>query len=473
MIILILLLSLILRLIALNQSLWLDEAISANAARQLGFWQYVTSYPLGDFHPPGYFAILWVWSHLFGFSEIALRMPSVIFGSLTVFLTYLLGKGLFNRKIGLLASFFLAIGPLHIYYSQEARMYSFSAFAATLASFCLFKLLRGGKLFYIFYPLSLGLVLYSDYLAYFYILSHLTYVFWQERHQFKKFIFSLISTIALIIPWFLVLPEQLNNGRQTAENIPGWAKIVGGANLKNLALVGVKSVIGRVSLEDKTLYAFIMLPISIFYIWLMSQTLKQFKKETKFLLCLLVIPVLMAFVISFMIPVLSYFRMIFILPAFYILVALGVSLLKPLYRRCTITLICAISIICVLLYYFNPKFQREDWLGLVNFLNSQNLNNTLVIFEDGNKPAPFIYYDRQEILSVGGIKNFPAKSAEDIIDLNVLTKKQDTIFLVDYLVEISDPKRLIDQKLSQLNWVVVDVHNFNGVGLVYEYSRSY
>ncbi len=473
MIIPILLLALCLRLIALNQSLWLDEAISANAARQLDFWQYVTSYPIGDFHPPGYFAILWIWSHVFGFGEIALRMPSVIFGSLTVFLTYLLGKDLFNRRVGLLSSLFLAIGPLHIYYSQEARMYSFSAFAATLASFCLLKFLRGEKIFYIFYPLSLGLVLYSDYLAYFYILSHIAYVFWQERRQLKKFSLSLISGLMLGIPWFLVLPEQLKGGWQTAENIPGWAKVVGGANFKNLALVWVKSIIGRVSLENKTLYAFIMLPISIFYIWLMGQTFKKFKKETKFLFCLLVIPILMAFVVSFMIPVLSYFRMIFVLPIFYILISSGVFFLKPSLQRYAAVIVCAVSIICVLFYYLTPKFQREDWQGLVNFLNNQNLNKSLVIFEDSNKPAPFIYYDRQKILSVGGIKNFPSKSAEDIIDLNVLTKKTDTIFLVDYLVEISDPKRLIDQKLSQLNWVVIDVHNFNGVGLVYEYSKSY
>lgn len=470
MIVLILILGLCLRLIAINQSLWLDEAISANAAKQLSFWQYVTSYPIGDFHPPGYFAILWVWSHIFGFSEIALRMPSVIFGSLTIFVTYLLGKGLFNKKIGLLASLFLAIGPLHIYYSQEARMYSFAAFAATLASFCLLKFLKGETFFYFFYPLSVGLVLYSDYLAYTIILSHLTYVFWQERHQFKNFSLSLINGLVLIIPWLLVFPEQLRQGRQIAENVPGWATVVGGANFKNFALVGVKSIIGRISLENKTLYASVMLPISLFYIWLISQTLKNFKKETIFLFCLLVIPVLMAFTVSFIIPVLSYFRMIFILPPFYILTASGIFFLKPQLQRYAIVLICIISIVCLLVYYLNPKFQRENWKGLVDFLGSRPKNN-IVLFEDSNLPAPFIYYEKQTIKALGAIRNFPAKEEQDIIDLENQLNNSEAVYLVDYLVDISDPNRQVDKKLTELGWRVTHLSDIPSLGFIYEYSK--
>src|SRR5690348_14814461 len=98
MIYLILIFGFALRLIASNQSLWLDEAINVLAAKDLSFWQFVSSYPIGDFHPPLYFGILWVWSHLFGYNEIFLRLPSIFLGVGTIYVVYLLGKELFDKK---------------------------------------------------------------------------------------------------------------------------------------------------------------------------------------------------------------------------------------------------------------------------------------------------------------------------------------------------------------------------------------
>src|SRR5579884_1198622 len=121
MIFLILLVSLILRLITLNQSLWLDESINVLAGKSLGFWQFVSAYPTGDFHPPLYFGILWIWERLFGYSEIAVRFPSVFLGVASIYLTFLLGKELFNKKVGLISALLTALGPILVFYSQEAR----------------------------------------------------------------------------------------------------------------------------------------------------------------------------------------------------------------------------------------------------------------------------------------------------------------------------------------------------------------
>ena len=98
-IIFLLLTAIFLRLINLNQSLWLDEAINVVYARSNYFWWFVSEYPIGDFHPPGYFAMLWLWGQAFGFSEISVRIPSVIFGVLTVYLTFLIGRNLFSSKV--------------------------------------------------------------------------------------------------------------------------------------------------------------------------------------------------------------------------------------------------------------------------------------------------------------------------------------------------------------------------------------
>src|SRR3989344_1036722 len=258
MIWLILVVATILRIIILNQSLWLDESINVLAAQDLGFWNFVTGYPIGDFHPPLYFALLWVWGHIFGFSEISVRMPSVILGVTTVFITYLIGKELFSKKVGLISALLLSLGPLHVYYSQEARMYSLATFSVTLSFYFFVKNLKDNKYFW-WYVLSLLFVFYSDYLPYLVIFSQLVYSLFFERKQVKRVFLGILVAFIGLIPWLLVFPQQLLNGQQTAINVPGWAKVVGGSNIKNVLLVFIKTLVGRVSLIDKVAYALLVL----------------------------------------------------------------------------------------------------------------------------------------------------------------------------------------------------------------------
>lgn len=88
----IIILALILRFIAINQSFWLDEATSGIVIRNLNFSQIISEFSPGDFHPPLYYFALKLWYLMFGSSEIALRSLSVIFGIGSVYLAYLVGK---------------------------------------------------------------------------------------------------------------------------------------------------------------------------------------------------------------------------------------------------------------------------------------------------------------------------------------------------------------------------------------------
>ena len=90
--------SFILRLIAINQSLWLDEAIGAMAARDFSFFGILNNFPKFDNHPPLYYLLLKGWTSLFGFSEISLRFPSIIFGVATVYFTYLTARHFVGKK---------------------------------------------------------------------------------------------------------------------------------------------------------------------------------------------------------------------------------------------------------------------------------------------------------------------------------------------------------------------------------------
>jgi len=123
---LILSLAFLLRLVNLNQSLWLDEGIQWWASTSFPLKHLVTEYIKGDFNPPLFHIVLHFWTKVFGTSEISLRFPSVIFGVLTVFFTYKISQIIFKNKtlkienwelkISEVVALLTATAPLLIYY---------------------------------------------------------------------------------------------------------------------------------------------------------------------------------------------------------------------------------------------------------------------------------------------------------------------------------------------------------------------
>lgn len=459
MIFLIPVLALFLRLIGLNQSLWLDEAINVVYAQSSDFWWFVTKYPIGDFHPPGWFAILWIWGQLFGFSEIAVRLPSVILGVTTVWLTYLLGRQLFNKKVALFASLLLAIAPLHIYYSQEARMYVFAAFAASASFYFLNRLILKKSWAGLGYITSLVLVLYSDYLAYLVIPAQFIYLIWVKKLHKDILVNFLISGLAFI-PWLGIFPAQLQTGINTASNLPGWAQVVG-SSFKDLFLIPVKTFFGRITFSDKIFYVIISGFAGGAFGGLFVYGLKKIDSATKLLISWIFIPLILAFLISFFVPVLAYFRMIFILPAFYLILGKSLESLSRKISLFIFIIICLISFSSLIAYYLNPKFQREDWKGAVKFVSDNSDNQTAVIFENSEIPAPVRYYS-------SNLSGFEPGLSDNIVS-SLENKKR--VFLFEYLIDVYDPERAVEQKLRDLNFTQTKIYDFQGVGFVRVYTK--
>lgn len=70
---------------------------------------------------------------LFGDSEAWLRSLSVLAALATIPAVFVLGRKLFDARVGLMASFLLTINAFHVRYSQEARSYSLFAFLSVLS----------------------------------------------------------------------------------------------------------------------------------------------------------------------------------------------------------------------------------------------------------------------------------------------------------------------------------------------------
>ncbi len=107
---------------------WIDEAetaLYAQAPIKDAILRITGGPPITT--PPFYFVVIRILSllHLTGASH---RLPSVLAGAGALPLVYLLGRRLWSRGAGLAAALLLAIAPVAVRYSQEARPYSLQLF---------------------------------------------------------------------------------------------------------------------------------------------------------------------------------------------------------------------------------------------------------------------------------------------------------------------------------------------------------
>ncbi len=126
-----------------QQSLWSDEG--ASAAMTWRTPAEILEASAGDIHPPLYYLLLRAWAEGAGRWEFGLRFLSVLAGVLTVALAARLGGRLFGAPGRLVAGGFLAVSPLAVYYSQEARMYALLGMLGALGMNGLWDLTAPGK----------------------------------------------------------------------------------------------------------------------------------------------------------------------------------------------------------------------------------------------------------------------------------------------------------------------------------------
>jgi 4-amino-4-deoxy-L-arabinose transferase-like glycosyltransferase len=466
-----------LSLININQSLWLDEAISVSFANAPSFKSLILNNLPGDFHPPLYYLILKSVLLVFPPSEIVLRLPSVIFGVATVFVVYLIAKKLYDQKTALIASILAATGPLFIYYQQEARMYMLTALLTSLSVYFFISIFKKDKLInWVGFISSTSLMLYADYLPYLILPTYLLFLIVNKKTIAKSTLRSFIPSFLLIgifiSPWFFVLKKQLAIGISVSVDNPLWARILGEANAKNLALTFIKFTIGRISPDNNIHYTLLLIPIGLIIFSVLMLSFFRISKSRSFLWYWLVITLILAFLISFFIPIFSYFRFIFLLPAFYILLAAGINTINwALPTRILLSLVLIINLTSTLIYLLNPKFHRENWKEAVAYISAQKTPNTVVLFEANYSMPPFDYYNKEQIRSYGVLSGFSPKE-EDVNKTTMeLTKKADKIFLFEYLATIADPQGLAFGALSKNGFTNTSTKDFRGIGFLYEFSR--
>ncbi len=148
---------------------------------------------------------------LFGQNELAVRLPSIILSTTAIFLTWVIGKELFNRNVGWLAAFFMAVNGFIIEITggriaTDHIDVCFFFFVELAVVFAILQRKTGRTFFILPFSVSLTCAIYSKWLPALIVLI-IWWVLNFEREKVRRMIVHAAVNILLVI--VLVLPWQL------------------------------------------------------------------------------------------------------------------------------------------------------------------------------------------------------------------------------------------------------------------------
>lgn len=220
LLLLIILLALVLRVYKLDSvppSLsWDESAVGYNAwsIANYGRDEYGKTFPaffrsFGDDKHPVHIYITAIFVKILGLSEFSVRLPSVFFGVLNVFLLFLVGKVMFkSNAVGLAAALFLAVSAYNIHFSHFNHEVNFALFFFLFGLFLFLKGLEKSNILLSLSSISFGLSIlayHSSKVVVPPILLILIILYFKKLLKIKRFFLS-----GLIILLFFTLIIFLN-----------------------------------------------------------------------------------------------------------------------------------------------------------------------------------------------------------------------------------------------------------------------
>ncbi|MCA9368951.1 glycosyltransferase family 39 protein [Candidatus Woesebacteria bacterium] len=480
LVLIVVLIAVILRLPLLGGSLWLDEAAQALESARPLTQQFDI---IADFQPPLLHLILHfvqrvstheAWMRLWG---------ALIPGILTIFISIKIAEKVFSKNVALLTGLLLALSSFHVYFSQELRPYSLPAMWAALSWWQLISLSKksGWKSYALFIVLS-WLGLFSSYLYPFLFIGQIVYVLWQKRELIKPFAASVFATSILYLPWIPTFLRQLAEGRNVQASLPGWSDVVSIPQLKALPLTVGKFIYGVLYIDPTPFFfltGVVVTSLSLYITkkYLDHTPLKKALRHTAVIITWFVLPLAVAWLVSFIVPVVRPKRMLIIQPAFYMAFAYAIEWAitqkKKILARCgyvLLTTLVLISIVSLTGYYTNPVLQRENWKDLSTNILTRYPNDAVVVFSWVEPFAPWRWYVSS---------TYPTFSTESLTietspDLDMRLKEvaeYQYVLVFDHLRTLTDPHDVLLDRVQDFGYAQIDLFEYPGIGFVRVFAR--
>jgi uncharacterized membrane protein len=203
------------------QSFWYDEAFIPVHVLHSGLAASWRSFVHSENTPPLWYLIAWADARAFGTGEIALRWPSALAGTATVPVVWAIARELSERRAVAVASAALvAVNPIFVWYSQEARAYGLVVLLAALTILCFLRAERQPTSRRMAaFALTGSLALLSHYFAVFLLVPM---VLWLAREPTRRRA-ALPAIVVLVLVGLALAPLIVAQGGHGTQWIGRWA----------------------------------------------------------------------------------------------------------------------------------------------------------------------------------------------------------------------------------------------------------
>ncbi len=377
-----------------SKGFWLDEAYSVLAAR-LPLMEMLEGLSR-DATPPLYYVLLAPWVQLFGAGEAAARALSIVFSVGGIALMGWLSFRHFSLRIASVVTLALAFTPMHIYYAQEARMYSLLALLGVALVFSSLEYLtrrsRSALILAAFF--SLLMLLTHNVAAWFVIGVNVAFLsLCGDRKLLLGWLAAQSIAALCYLPWLLIALEHVHEqGDVLAWFLDYW---------KAKSLVGhFMTTIGTFALGDFPPYLAIQSPLSTApfirggALLLMCFGLFRWRRSTG--VRFIAVTLFAALILSLGYSVL--YQPVHIpgrtdqayLPLFILLLALGIEGLRPRFLEGAVLLVGMVGSLTILQIYHDYPAKSDSKTYLWEL--QSNLTPGDIVVTTGSTWAETTYY---------------------------------------------------------------------------------
>ncbi len=364
------------------KSFWFDEGVSVAIAR-LDWYNFARILWRREANMSSYYFLLHFWLHLGG-SEFFVRTLSVLFAMASVPAIYLLGRRLFDSRVGLTAAALMAVNAYHLQYSQDARSYSLMVLLCLLSSLYFLKCLTepsGRKR--AAYVISSALAVYAQFFSLLLVAAQWVSLKVLDREQIPGQTRNDWGWIALLVSPVLAFVATTGTGPLRWVQRPG---------LKDLWVFALH-LTGNGGLL--LLLACLAACLAALLPGLRSQMRVSWEAwRYRFLVLWLVLPIVFTLSLSLAKPLFVPRYFIFCLPALLLLVACGVTRLRPAWLKVPAVLfLLALSLRGTAGYYKRDlDIQRDDWRAASQYLFDQTQPGDALLFHVPMGRMPYEFY---------------------------------------------------------------------------------
>lgn len=199
-----------------RESITADEASALFRLKFSSFSEMISGGVQPDGHPAFTQVLLWYWTKGFGWSEFAVRLPFVLFGTASIWLSGIIARKWFSTGTALLTASAMAFLQFPLMYSQLARPYAPGLFFTLLAVYFWINFVIGNskrKRDIIGFAFAAALAAYSHYFSLLTTtLVAVAGIFFVTKEIRLRYLLACALAVVLFLPHISITLSQMEIG---------------------------------------------------------------------------------------------------------------------------------------------------------------------------------------------------------------------------------------------------------------------